>query len=435
MRSSRCLRPGRLAVAAICISVLLCLVALQSGVEAFDAAPNTGIKGLQVQMVDDALALGVKQAALNVSLTSLIDVDGRPDSLTYRRNGRNFRFHRGAVESITVKPLSDAGIKVYLILLATTTNDPRLSRIMRPAEAKEAPNGITGFNVADPEGSRYFEACLGMLAERFSRPDQRFGRVVGYIIGNEVNSHAEWYNIGPAPMAKVAREYLRAIRLAHSGVRRHSSDARVYISLEHHWTIQGNPDRLRACPGRALLDEMNRLSKAEGDFDWHVAFHPYPANLFDPRTWRDKEARPSADTPKITFKNLEQLTAYLRRPEMLCHGKPRRVILSEEGFHTPDGPDGQTLQAAGYCYGWIKASRLDGIDAFILNRHVDNAQEGGLRLGLWTRRKDSIATPESKKKIYEVFRLADTPEWEDAFRFALPVIGIHSWDEVAAPKR
>ena len=180
---------------------------------------------------------------------------------------------------------------------------------------------------------------------------------------------------------------------------------------------------------------MSRLSKAEGDFDWHVAFHPYPANLFDPRTWHDKEAQPSSDSPKITFKNLEQLTAYLRRPEMLCHGKPRRVILSEEGFHTPDGPDGQTLQAAGYCYAWIKASRLDGIDAFILNRHVDNAQEGGLRLGLWTRRKDSIATPESKKKIYEVFRLADTLQWEDAFRFALPVIGIHSWDEVAAPKR
>ena len=129
---------------------------------------------------------------------------------------------------------------------------------------------------------------------------------------------------------------------------------------------------------------MNRLSKVGGDFDWHVAYHPYPADLFDPRTWLDKTALPNADTPKITFKNLEQLTAYLRRPEMLCHGKPRRVILSEQGFNTPDGPDGQTLQAAGYCYGWIKASRLEGIDAFILNRHVDNAEEGGLNLGLWS---------------------------------------------------
>jgi hypothetical protein len=435
MRFSSCFRQGQIAIAALWLAVFFCPTTHRIRAAGAETARAVSIKGLQVQMVDDALALGIKHAALNVSLTSLIDLDGKPDSLSYRMDGHDYHFHRRAIESIAVKPLSDAGVKIYLILLATTTSEPRLNHIMRPAEAKEAPNGITGFNVFDPEGVRYFQACLGILAERFSRPDQRFGRAVGYIIGNEVNSHAEWYNIGPAPMAKVAREYLRAIRLAHSAVRRHSPDACVYVSLEHHWTAQGNRDPLRACPGRALLDEMNRHSKAEGDFDWHVAFHPYPANLFDPRTWRDKEARPTADTPKITFKNLEQLTAYLRRPEMLCLGKPRRVILSEEGFHTPDGPDGQTLQAAGYCYGWVKASRLDGIDAFILNRHVDHAQEGGLRLGLWTRRKDSIATPESKKKIYEVFRLADTPEWEDAFRFALPVIGIHSWDEVAAPKR
>jgi hypothetical protein len=405
-----------------------------SPVARHDAAPSN-IKGLQVQMVDDALALGVKQAALNVSITSLIDLDFRPDSLRYRMAGREYAFHRGAVESIPVKALSDAGAQVTLILLSTTTNDARLSRIVRPAAAKEVPHGITGFNVMDPEGSRYFEACLGMLAERFSRPDQRFGRVVGYIIGNEVNSHGEWYPIGPAPLEQVAREYLAAIRVAHTAVRRHSADARVYISLEHHWTAKGNRDPLLACPGRGLLDEMNRLSKVGGDFDWHVAYHPYPADLFDPRTWLDKTALPNADTPKITFKNLEQLTAYLRRPEMLCHGKPRRVILSEQGFNTPDGPNGETLQAAGYCYGWIKASRLEGIDAFILNRHVDNAEEGGLNLGLWTRKPGSIATPDKKKKIYEVFRLADTPEWEQAFRFALPIIGIHSWDEVAPPRR
>lgn len=396
---------------------------------------SSNIKGLQVQMVDDALALGVKQAALNVSITSLIDLDFRPDSLRYRMAGREYAFHRGAVESIPVKALSDAGAQVTLIVLSTTTSDTKLSRIVTPAAAKEVPHGITGFNVMVPEGRRYFEVCVGFLAQRFSRPDQRFGRVVGYIIGNEVNSHGEWYPIGPASMQQVAHEYLTAIRLAHTAVRRHSAEARVYVSLEHHWTTKGNRDPLLACPGRELINEMNRLSKEGGDFDWHVAYHPYPANLFDPRTWLDKTALPNADTPKITFKNLEQLTAYLRRPEMLCHGKARRVILSEQGFNTPDGSDGQTLQAAGYCYGWIKVSRTEGIDAFILNRHVDNAEEGGLNLGLWTRKPGSIATPDKKKKIYEVFRLADTPEWEKAFRFALPVIGIHSWDEVAASKR
>jgi hypothetical protein len=404
-----------------------------SGAAFADKQPAVSKKGLQVQMIDDALALGIKHATLNVSVTSLIDLDGKPDSIRLKSEGREFAFHRGAVESIPVKPLSDVGVRVTLILLCTATSDPRLNRIVRPPAAKETPNGMTGFNMTDPEGRRYFRACVECLAQRFSRADKRFGRVVGYIVGNEVNSHADWYNIGPAPVEKVAREYLAAIRIAHEAVRRHSRDARVYLSLEHHWTAKGNADPLRACPGRTLLDEINRLSKAGGDFDWHVAYHPYPDNLFDPRTWRDKAALPTPDTPKITFRNLEQLTAYLRRPELLCHGKPRRVILSEQGFHTPAGKDGQTLQAAGFCYAWVKASRLDGIDAFILQRHVDHAQEGGLWLGLWTHQPGTIATPAAKKKIYEVFRLADTPEWEKAFRFALPVIGIHSWDEVAPP--
>ena len=180
---------------------------------------------------------------------------------------------------------------------------------------------------------------------------------------------------------------------------------------------------------------MGRLSKRDGDFDWDVAYHPYPEDLRNPRNLRDKAAIASFDTPKITFKNLEQLTDYLRRSEMLCRGQARRVILSEQGFDTPPGLDGQTLQAAGFCYAWVKVSRLDGIDAFILHRHVDNAGEGGLNLGLWTHQPGTVATPDAKKKIYDVFRLADTPGWQKAFAFALPVIGIRSWDEVGTLKR
>ena len=79
---------------------------------------------------------------------------------------------------------------------------------------------------------------------------------------------------------------------------------------------------------------------------------------------------------------------------MLHNGNPRRVILSEQGFHTPDGPEGEQLQAAAYCLAWNQVNRDCGIDAFILHRHVDHKHEGGLRLGLWTRKPDSVATPD-----------------------------------------
>ena len=39
--------------------------------------------------------------------------------------------------------------------------------------------------------------------------------------------------------------------------------------------------------------------------------------------------------------------------------------------------------------------------------------------------------------IYEVFRQADTPQWREAFAFALPVIGIQRWEDlsVKGPKK
>jgi hypothetical protein len=271
---------------------------------------------------------------------------------------------------------------------------------------------------------------MAFLAERWSRPDQKYGRVSGYIIGNEVNSHWMWCNMGRVTMREFADSYLRTVRLAHSAIRRQSSWARVYLSLDHHWTIHlESHDETQGFAAKEFIDYFAESArKGEGgDFDWHLAFHSYPENLFEPRFWNDRTALPRVDTPRVTFKNLEVLADYFAREELLYEGKRRSIILSEQGFHTPDGPDGETIQAAAYCYAYKKIEALDGIDAFILHRHIDHPHEGGLWLGL-RRFKPGEPEPRPRKKIYECFRLADTPEWEEAFKFALPIIGLESWE-------
>lgn len=82
-------------------------------------------------------------------------------------------------------------------------------------------------------------------------------------------------------------------------------------------------------------------------------------------------------------------------------------------------------------YRFSKTSNIGrSIDAFIYHRHVDHSQEGGLRLGLWRNVAGSIADPESKKPIYEVFRKAGTSEWRQATDPLLPITGLNSWDQV-----
>jgi hypothetical protein len=400
--------------------------------EPYPAAAS--IKGLQVEMVDDALALGVKQAALNFNLSGLIDPEGDTNSPVWELQGRKYHFKAGYLAALDqrIKILSDRGVVVTLIVLTYQSDNAEVNRILiHPRCVTNAPNHLGNFNTATAEGRRWLRATLEFCAERWSRPDQSHGRVAGYIIGNEVDSHWWWANMGRVGLEAFADDYLRTMRLAHEAIRRESSWARVYVSLDHNWNVRAeSSDANQAFPGRNFLDYFARRARKQGDFDWNVAYHPYPENLFEPRFWNDRSATTNAlTTPFITFKNIELLPAYLRRSELLFQGRPRRIILSEQGFHTPDGPEGETLQAAAFCYAYKKIERIDGIDAFILHRHVDNAGEGGLRLGLrGNQPKDG--EPQPRKKIYACFRDADTPDWETTFKFALPVIGLESWSEV-----
>ena len=392
----------------------------------------TSKKGLQVEMVDDALALGIKHAALNINLTQLFVRGSNSATVSYEREGETFLFARSYLESMDrqIKPLSDAGVLVNLIVLTYASGITEVDRIvLHPKYDTNAPNRLGAFNTVTPEGKKWFTACLSLLAERWSRPDQKYGRTVGYVIGNEVNSHWWWSNQGRATMSEFAGDYLGAVRLMHGAIRRQSAWARVYLSLEHHWNIRfqaGGADQ--SFPAREFLEYFAKRAKEQGDFDWHLAFHPYPEDLFKPAFWNDKTATTNANTPRITFKNLQMLTAFMNSPEMQFGGKPRRIILSEQGFHTPEGEKGELLQAAAYCCAYKKVEASEGIDSFILHRHVDHPHEGGLLLGL---RRYQAANGEArpKKRIYECFRLADTPQWKDAFNFALPVIGITNWSE------
>jgi hypothetical protein len=340
-----------------------------------------------------------------------------------------------------IQVLTASNVVVSLILLTYASGEAQRDALMlHPRYDKRAPNRLGAFNTVSAQGVLHFRACLEFLADRYSRPDYH-GCVANYILGNEVNSHWFWANLGRASMEEFAEDYLRTARVAATALRRISSSARLYLSLEHHWNIHyPGGDTQQTFAGRPFLDYFARRAREQGDFEWHVAFHPYPENLFEPRTWKDRTATHQDDTPRITFKNLEMLPRYLRRPELLFRGQPRRVLLSEQGFHTVQRPgnpaEGELWQAAAYAYAYYKCAHLDGIDAFILHRHVDHGEEGGLNLGLWSRNTTARfpAEPARRKQIYEVFKAADTAEWRQHFEFALPVIGIKAWEELLPEK-
>lgn len=409
-----------------------------SQVIAQTTAPDTAsfpkppsIKGLQVQMIDDALALGIHHAGVNINITGLVDINRLPENPKRVVDGYEFSFHESYLKTLDrqIRPLSDKGVLVYLIVIAyPSKNAATDALVIHPDARKDHRYTVGGFNSKTPEGRAWLKAVSMEMASRWSGARPECGRVWGWIVGNEVNSHWMWSNIGSKPTNDAVAEYAQAFRIIHGSVRTASQNARLYISFDHHWASgMHGISAEEAVPGRDYLDAFAKLN---GDLDWHVAWHPYPEDLRNPRAWADATVTGDDTSGKVTFKNLEVLCRHLRKPELLSKGEPRRVILSEQGFHMLPNLDGERLQAAAYAYAWEKCSKLPLIDAFIYHRHVDHSREGGLLLGLWKNVPGSIADPAGKKEIWELFLKAGTPAWDAAAASLLPVTGLKSWNEL-----
>jgi len=187
----------------------------------------------------------------------------------------------------------------------------------------------------------------------------------------------------------------------------------------------------RYTPGREVLKHLLAFSRVEGDFDWGIAHHPYPESLREPKTWLDQKATFAFDTPLITFKNIEVLDAWVKRPEHRYLGRDvRPVHLTEQGPNSRDySPRALEEQAAAMAYVWQKVRALDAIEGFQFHNWIDNRREGGLRIGL-RRFPDDPAEPLGKKPVWHVYGALGTADEEAACAFALPIIGIRSWSEV-----
>ena len=391
-------------------------------------------KGLQVQMVPDALELGIHHAGLNITLNGLLaaEKEAKPGQPTASADGFTFAINQKYAEAMDrqIKPLSDRGVSVTLIVITYRSPDERIRTLTVHPKADPAKGTTMAANTVTPEGRACYKALTDFIARRWSAADAPHGRVWGWVVSNEVNSHHEWHQMGPASVEEVASQYEDQSRLAWESLRRHSANARIYLSLEHHWTTKNHANPLMACPGRTLLELFAKRARERGDFDWNLAFHPYPSNLRDPRTWLDKVTFDD-NTPKVTFKNLEVLTKKLASTEMLYAGKPRRLSFTEQGFDLPRRPEGLAEQAAAYAYAWEKVVRLgDSVDAFHYHRHVDHSLENGLRFGLWSNKPGTISEPDQKRPIWFTLQVAGTPAWKAAAEPYLKTCGLKSWDEL-----
>ena len=410
-----------------------------TGINQYPYPTVPSIKGLQVQMPDDASLLGINHAALNCSLSELFykNAEVAPNNtISYNFEGDTYYLNKGAIEALDldIKSLSDDKVNVTLILfyMGSLVNDAY------PYEITRHPDYIDGagaaFNTTDRAGMQYWKAACEFLAARYTRTDQQYGRVLNYVVGNEICSAGVWHDTGNKQINEFIDDYGRTFRIAYTAMRKYQANVRLHISLDNHWNAMYRPEEpLRYYTGKEVTDFFNSDMVLHGNIPWCIAYHPYPTDMQDPYIWRDTVPTDDFNTQRITFKNLQVLPAYLNQQQFLYNGQLRSINLTEQGFTSTDPYDlqSQKVQAAAYCYAYYKARFTAGIESFIYHRHVDFTGEG-IWVGLWNNVSGSYAPnqPFGHKYIYDVFQKIDTAYSTEVSAFALPIIGADSWSDV-----
>jgi hypothetical protein len=379
---------------------------------------------------DELAELGITAVTVNLMIHSLVSLTPAADTEPFQWQGRTYHARKKALagHDATFLEAAKHGAMVSAILLVANpakSNEPLVKLLGHPDAVSQGTYAMP--NVTSAEGISLYGAILNLMAERWSRPDGKYGRVHHWIIHNEVDAGWVWTNAGEKPATVFMDLYQRSMRLMDLIARQYDPHARPFITLTHHWAEAGNKNWYGS---RRMIELLLRHTGAEGDFPWALAHHPYPQNLFNPLTWEDEQATFSFDTPKITPKNLEVLDAYMKQPALLDRGKVRPIHLSENGFNSKDySPKQLEDQAAGMALAWKKMAALPSIESWQYHNWIDNRSEGGLRIGL-RKFPDEPGDPNGKKPIWHLYQALGTPQEDAVAAPYLKTIGISSWDEV-----
>lgn len=391
-------------------------------------------KGLLIEldMLGDALDLGVKHTTINIPYHHLVG-----GTLKYTYDGETYYFNKDLIESYDkmIGAFSAKGIVVTAILL-NGWNDS-FPELHEQGAAKNNDAFYYGFNVSTEQGYKTTKALMSFMAERYSGAHDLYGRVSNWIIGNEINNNKNWNYVGPMDLASYTKLYEKVFRVAYTAIKGQNKNARVFFSTDYEWKKENTNLQYAA---KDFIDLFNSGIRSEGNIEWGLAYHPYPYPMVEPEFWDDDQTgmvNDTFDSPVVNFKNLNVLTDYFQRPELLAaDGTVRHIILSEEGFTSDSISRGKVydIQAAAFAYAYYLVDSNPYIDAFILNRQVDSIGEvnTSCSFGLWTvdmERPDKVIAV-MPKNIHQVFKYIDTKKSLKYTEFAKSIIGISNWSEV-----
>ena len=389
---------------------------------------NNGKKGLILDGAKigngntEVIDLGVQQGAYNINLEDVIGGNG---VIQYEYNGKVYAFDSGYVSQYDhcVRTTSSQGIGLTMVLLNPYV--PGEEFMISPTSRVGA--GRSNYymmNTSEQAGLEWLEATVSFLAFRYNGRNG-LGQVDNWVIGNEVNAKNVWNYSNVSDELTYAQLYADSLRVCYNAIKSRNANATVCISLDQNWTKVHNPASYYSA--RSMLEAINAVVCAQGNFDWGLAEHPYNYPMTWTSFWTPKNPfsasmiQHSIDTPYLSMENIEQLTDYMCLPHMLgTKGQVRPILLTEIGYSSTQGDEAQAF-AMVYAYQRVMTNRY--IRMIIFNRQTDYPIEvrDGLSVGL-------TALDGRRKLAYEYFKQMNGGNSGAYINQAAGYMGIADWN-------
>nr|MCR4929179.1 DUF4214 domain-containing protein [Lachnospiraceae bacterium] len=322
-----------------------------------------------------------------------------------------FKIPEGIYNTGIIGGLNDKNLTVTIQLMLRY--DESKARLIEPSARDQKGYPYYSPNMTEEAVVKEYRAYMEFMADLLS---QYRCHVDAWVCGNEVNAPDCWNFFGTDCMGSVGGnrwvvsnqdllidKYSKFYDIVYNAVKTKNKKARVCICVDHCWT---ESDGGKIIPTRTFIDKF--AAKEGKSKDWCIAFHCYPADLYQTDIWSSHQYNPKSENAQfVDGYNLEILTGYVKKN----YGSQHRILLTEQGFSDSKGAD---KQAACLVYTFYKAKFDDMVDVM----HIMKFQGCGFELA------EPAAT---------IWKKLDNGSAEDEqwiFDQVKGTIGVSSWTEI-----
>ncbi len=373
----------------------------------YKAATKKGIQG-DFNGASYKASYDSRHTLININVTDFMGDGHHPLDKRFDYRGRTYWFRDD--KSPLIQDVNAKGGTISIVILVPLIKNKEI--LVDPtALANRDKNGESPYYAPNirGEGRHYYEAMFAWMAENWCLESCH---VDNFILGNEVNMPNQWNFTGTADPQYNAELYAEEYLMLYNAVRAKTSACRVSVSVDHSW----QHDNMGTGIGvRDFLERFHAcLGARQGNVDWTVSCHLYPALLYEPDIWAEKghvialKLNPKNSAAQfVDGYNLSVMTDYIRDN----FGPHHRVMLTEQGFSDVFG---QEVQAASLALSYYAAKYDPMVDCFMI--HEENEKPG----------QNFYIAGKLAQTVYE--KADSDPAWVEAH--TLPVIGAGSYGQL-----